>query len=125
MLKGKRRLNRKSKKAGKRKAGGKKRSRKANRFSLKQKRAAKARAEKHETDKKIFKSREARKAHSQPPRRLETATDSTTDEGSFADFCFDDDFNACTFNEIVDVFVCTDSENTVASQMCDSDGYPY
>ena len=111
MLKAKRRTNKK--RQTRKRKGGRRKGSKKERFSLKQKRAAKARAEKRE--KKAWKSESLSKEGGRDRRQLNI--DGTSGAYYYSDYCYDYDGNACTFKEMYDPRICTD-ENPNAATMC-------
>jgi hypothetical protein len=121
MLKGKRKGNKKMRKARKAKKNARKQN-KLKSFNGKQKKQAQRRANKQWRSEKM--SRQSRKER----RSLDDTTTSTTtsDSASYADYCYNDDGTACTFNELTDsTWLCDTDTNSYAQAMCDSAGIPY
>jgi hypothetical protein len=118
MLKGKRKGNKKMRKARKAKKNARKQN-KLKSFNGKQKKQAQRRANKQWRSEKM--SRQSRKE-----RRSLDDTTTTSDSASYADYCYNDDGTACTFNELTDsTWLCDTDTNSYAQAMCDSAGIPY
>ena len=127
MLKGKRRKGKKSGRLGKRKGARKGTYKKRQRFNLRQKRAAKARVEKHEKAGRMAKRRDGERRKLADGTTTTTSADgtTTTDTSSFADYCWNEDNTACTYKEVTHADICDPSVNTNAQYMCDNMGYVY